>query len=134
MIKSAHKPFLVRPPLKLLSLLGTTSDCVVKFATYYPHYKKKFWIIKSTFNSFLFRLPPKLISPFRASSDYIVKIMKLSRCIPKAGKHLVAVHQPHYKEKLWKTSRLSCYHYPVPHLTALSNLLLIIRTIKKCFG
>ena len=35
------KPFLVRPPPKLLSLPGASSDCIVKFATYHPHYKDK---------------------------------------------------------------------------------------------
>ena len=124
MTESTHKPFLVRPPPKLLSLPGATSDCVVKFATYHPHYKEKLRIIESTYNPFLLRSPPKLISPLRASSDYIVKIMKLPRCVPKAGKHLFAVHHPHYKEELRRTSAAydPCLHYSSDKLRTIASV------------
>ena len=41
MTESVYDPFFFRLPPKLLSLPDTSSDCVVKFATYHLHYKKK---------------------------------------------------------------------------------------------
>lgn len=39
MTKSTYSPSLLRSLLKLISLLGILSDCVVKFATHHSHYK-----------------------------------------------------------------------------------------------
>ena len=124
MTESTHKPFLIRPPLKLLSLPGATFDYVVKFATYHPNYKEKLRIIEFMYNPFLFRSLPKLILPLYASSDYIVKIIKLPRCIPKAGKHLFAVHHPHYKKELWRTSVAydPCLHYSSDKLKTIASV------------
>lgn len=41
-IEFAHDLFFVWPLLKLLSLLSTLSDCIIKFATYHLNHKDKF--------------------------------------------------------------------------------------------
>ena len=60
-----NREFYIRPPLELISLLGSSSDCVVKvmkplygvpkagnhwFATYYTHHKEKLGMIESTYD------------------------------------------------------------------------------------
>ncbi len=69
-----NREFYIRPPPKLILLLGALSDCVIKvmkplygvpeadnhwFATYHTHYKKKLGMEKSTYNPyFLYRSGP----------------------------------------------------------------------------
>ena len=95
-----HQNFYISPPPKQISLLGTSSNYIVKvikllhdvpkasinrFIVYHLHYKEKPGMIESTYDLFLFRPPPKLLSLFDASSDYIIKF---------------ATYHPHYKEKI----------------------------------
>ena len=49
MIEFTYNPFLLRPPPKLVSLPGVSSDCIVKvIAIYHPYYKEKLGITDST--------------------------------------------------------------------------------------
>ena len=87
MTESAHN-FFLRPPHQLLSLLGEWSKCIIKFDTYYPHYKKKQEMTEFAYNLSLIQLFSKQILLPVALFDCVVKL---------------ANHHPYYKKKLGMT-------------------------------
>lgn len=70
---------------KLLLLIGSSSNCIIQFATYYLHYKKKPEIIRLTYDIF-FEPLFKLLLLTNALSDYVFKV--------------IATYSPCYKNKL----------------------------------
>lgn len=82
--KFAYNLFFSRLSLKQLSETIISSDCVSKFAIYYPNYKKIPKITEYVYNFFLFRPPPQLsLSPDKLP-DYIGRL---------------AIYHSHYKDK-----------------------------------
>lgn len=74
-----------------LSPLCISTDCIVKFAIYYPYYKEKLRIIESTYNLFHLWQFSKLILVLRVLYDHMVKIKKLLCYEPKMGKHIFTI-------------------------------------------
>lgn len=70
---NVNREFYIWLPCEQISLLGASSDRVVKFSIYHPHYKEKRGITESAYNPFLLQPPCKRIFLLGASSDCIVK-------------------------------------------------------------
>lgn len=114
MTESVYKPFLHRLLPKLLSIPHDWSNCIVKFATYQPHYKEKRRMTEFAYNFSLLRPSRKKISLLGALSNCFIIIIKPFYGMPEMDKFWFIIYYSYYEKKFISnlTRTFACVSWP----------------------